>query len=41
MNQPILVGMIAALSSCFGPVAEFEGLPSVTAAGYEPDAGEQ
>ena len=35
LNQPILAGMIAALSRCFGPVAEFEGLPSVTAGGYD------
>ncbi len=41
MNQPVLAGLIAALSSRFGPVAEFEGLPSVTAAGYEPDDGER
>lgn len=40
-NQPILAGMIAALSASFGPVAEFEGLPSVTGAGYDPDDGER
>ena len=40
-NQPILAGMIAALSRRLGPVAEFEGLPSVTAAGYAPDDGER
>lgn len=38
-NQPVLAGMIAALSASFGPVAEFEGLPSVTADGYAPDDG--